>query len=127
MAAAQVGQFLGLVIIAALAFWLLRRAHRRSQRRYEQLAPQPPTVSAIVDAAEPVARPNRPLREEAELRKIYERVGKPEAFGEAKEKVVELAAQLVERDGIGMDEALRTAYRRSLAEHREYLAAKGLG
>jgi hypothetical protein len=136
MAAYQAGQLLGLVILAALAFWLLRRARRRSEQRYEELAPKPPTVSAIVAAAEPVAakpvaakpvaEPNGSPPEEAELREIYEKVGKPEALVEAKEKVVDLAAQLVERDGIEMDEALRTAYRRSLAEHREYLAAKGL-
>jgi hypothetical protein len=132
MAAYQAGQLLGLVILAALAFWLLRRARRRSEKRYEELAPEPPTVSEIVAAAEPVAESNgtppeeAEPHEEAELREIYEKVGKPEAFAEAKEKVVDLAAQLVEREGLDMDEALRTAYRRSLAEHREYLAAKGL-
>jgi hypothetical protein len=131
MAASQAGQLLGLVILAALAFWLLRRARRRSEQRYEELAPEPPTVSAIVAAAKPVvakpvAESNGTPQEEAELREIYEKVGKPDAFAEAKEKVVDLAAQLVEREGLGMDEALHTAYRRSLAEHREYLAAKGL-
>jgi hypothetical protein len=119
-------QILGLVILAALAVWLVRRAHRRSEERYRQFSPQLPTVSAVVAAAEPVARSNGSPPEEAELREIYDKVGKPEAFGEAKEKVVSMAAELVVRDGIDMAEALRIAYRRSLAEHREYLAARGL-
>jgi hypothetical protein len=145
-------QILGVVVIAILAVWLVRRARARSQSKYEQLAPHPPTVSEIVAAAEPVAESNGSDSQvvaesngatpklvaisngagpevselEAELREIYDKVGHPEAFEEAKGKVTDLAADLVERDGTDMDEALRTAYDRSLAEHREYLTAKGL-
>jgi len=60
-----------------------------------------------------------------ELQRIYELVGKPWAFKEAKVKVDELAEQLT-LEGVAPDEALRRAYDRSLTEHREYLAAKGL-
>jgi hypothetical protein len=124
------GQILALVVLACLAFLLLRRARRRSKERYEAAAPAPLTVSKIVgetesESAAP-ANGNGSPPEEAELREIYERVGKPESFPEAKEKVVSLAAELVEQDDLEMDEALRTAYRRSLREHRQYLAAKGL-
>ena len=145
-------QILGLVVIAVLVVWLIRRARARSQSNYEKHAPEPPTVSEIVAAAkpvedsngsdpdlvaesngsdpEPVASLNGAAPEisglEAELKEIYEKVGKPDSFEEAKGKVTDLAAELVEKDGVDMDEALRTAYRRSLTEHREYLAAKGL-
>lgn len=125
-----VGQLLALVVLAGLAFLLLRRARRRSKERYEAAAPEPLTVSALLadGDSEPDAQSNGngSPPEEAELRKIYERVGKPEAFGEAKEKVVSLAAELVERDHLEMGDALRTAYRRSLREHRQYLAARNL-
>ena len=60
-----------------------------------------------------------------ELQRIYELVGKPWAFKEAKGKVEEFADQLA-ADGMDRDEALRRAFDRSLAEHREYLAAKGI-
>ena len=60
-----------------------------------------------------------------ELQRIYEVVGKPHAFKEAKGKVEELADQLTS-EGVAPDEALRRAYSRSLTEHREYLAAKGI-
>jgi hypothetical protein len=127
---ALAGQLLALLVLAGLAFLLLRRARRRSKERYEAAAPQPLTVSGLLadGDSEPAARSNGngSPPEEAELREIYERVGKPEAFGEAKEKVVSLAADLVERDHLEMHEALRTAYRRSLREHRQYLADKGL-
>ena len=63
---------------------------------------------------------------EDELRRIYELVGKPSAFPEAKGKVTLLADCLATERGIDRDEALRLAYDRSLAEHREYLAAKGI-
>jgi hypothetical protein len=148
----QVAQILGLVIVAGLAVWLVRRAVKRSHNRYEELAPNPVTVEAIVADAEsaatsngaqpervaqsngtdsePVAQSNgagpEPSELEAELREIYDRVGRPDSFEEAKGKVTDLAAELVERDGIEMNEALRVAYRRSLAEHRSYLAEHGL-
>jgi hypothetical protein len=61
-----------------------------------------------------------------ELRRVYELVGKPSAFLEAKGKVTLLADCLATERGIDGDEALRLAYDRSLAEHREYLAAKGI-
>jgi hypothetical protein len=61
---------------------------------------------------------------EQELRRIYELVGKPSAFGEAKGKVEVLADCLCRERRIDHDEALRLAYDRSLAEHREYLASK---
>ena len=60
-----------------------------------------------------------------ELQRIYELVGKPHAFKEAKGKVEELAGQLT-TEGLAPDEALRRAYERSLTEHRDYLAAKGI-
>ena len=63
---------------------------------------------------------------EDELRRIYELVGKPSAFPEAKGKVTLLADCLATERGIERDEALRLAYDRSLAEHREYLAARGI-
>jgi hypothetical protein len=140
-AAYQTGQLLGLVMLALLVFWFLRRAKRRSDRQYEALAPRAPTASEIMamaagpngSAPTPAAEVNGSDRSDpvigrldAELRMIYERVGKPDAFDEAKGKVTDLATELVERDGIDMGEALRTAYRRSVTEHREYLVAKGL-
>jgi hypothetical protein len=60
-----------------------------------------------------------------ELQRIYALVGKPHAFKEAKGKVEELADKLTV-EGVDRDEALRRAYTRSLTEHREYLAAKGI-
>ena len=63
---------------------------------------------------------------EKELRLIYERVGKPSAFREAKGKVEVLADCLCRERRIDHDAALELAYDRSLAEHREYLAAKGI-
>jgi hypothetical protein len=60
---------------------------------------------------------------EDELRGIYQLVGKPSAFPEAKSKVILLADRLATERGIDRDQALRLAYERSLAEHREYLAA----
>ena len=63
---------------------------------------------------------------EDELRRVYELAGKPSAFPEAKGKVTLLADCLATERGIERDEALRLAYDRSLAEHREYLAAKGI-
>jgi hypothetical protein len=60
-----------------------------------------------------------------ELQRIYELVGKPHAFKEAKGKVEELADQLT-TEGVAPDEALRRAYTRSLTEHRDYLATKGI-
>jgi hypothetical protein len=132
-------QILALVLVVALVFWLVRRARKRSQSRDEH-APQPSSVAPIaakVETAESdhevpelVAESNgadpEPTELEAELKEIYDKVGEPDSFGEAKEKVTALAADLVERDGIDMNEALRIAYLRSLVEHREYLAAKGL-
>jgi hypothetical protein len=134
-------QLLGLVILAALVFWLIRRAKKRADEHYEAHAPMPPTISEIMaEVAEsnggvpaPVAAVNGSdvsdpeiAELEAELQRIYEKVGQPDAFEEAKGKVTDLADDLAERDGIDMGEALRTAYRRSLTEHRDYLAAKGL-
>ena len=63
---------------------------------------------------------------EDELRRVYELVGKPSAFPEAKGKVILLADCLATERGIDRAEALRLAYDRSLAEHREYLATKGI-
>ena len=63
---------------------------------------------------------------EKELRRIYERVGKPSAFREAKGKVEVLADCLCRERRIEHDAALELAYDRSLSEHREYLAAKGI-
>jgi hypothetical protein len=63
---------------------------------------------------------------ERELRKIYELVGKPSAFAEAKGKVQVLADCLSNERGIAQSEALRLAYERSLTEHRDYLTAKGI-
>jgi hypothetical protein len=60
-----------------------------------------------------------------ELQRIYELVGKPWAFKDAKGKVEELADELTS-EGFAPDEALRRAYDRSLSEHREYLASKGI-
>jgi hypothetical protein len=137
----QAIQILGLLIVAGLVVLLFRWARQRSQKRYEALAPQPPSVSEIVAAADPVPKSNGSDPQaaaksngagpdvselEAELKEIYERVGQPEAFEEAKGKVTDLAAELVERDGVDMNHALRAAYLRSLTEHREYLAANGL-
>jgi hypothetical protein len=140
-----------LVILGALGFLVVRWANKRSQARYEELAPMPPSALAIVAAdsaarsngkhPEPVAASNGNHPEpvaatngfdpevtelEAELKGIYDRVGKPDAFEEAKGKVTEFASDLVNRDGIDMHEALRTSYRRSLTEHHEYLASKHL-
>jgi hypothetical protein len=130
-------QILGLVLIGLLLIWLVLRARKRSQKRRT-----PPTVSTIVAAAEPVAAKSNgsapelvavsngagpePPELEAELREIYEKVGHPDSFHEANEKVTSLAGDLIMRDSIDKDEALRIAYGRSLDEHREYLAAKGL-
>jgi hypothetical protein len=63
---------------------------------------------------------------ETELRRIYELVGKPSAFREAKGKVEVLADCLCRERRIDHDAALKLAYHRSLTEHREYLAAKGI-
>ena len=146
----KVIQILGLLIIGGLVFWLVRRRNQRA--RNEQLAAQPPSFSTFAAEPEPVAKSNgtdaEPVAEpnatdleppaepngsdpevselEQELRRIYDKVGKPDAFEEAKDKVTDLASDLVDEDGIEMNEALRVAYRRSLAEHREYLASKGL-
>jgi len=133
----QVGQLLGLVFLGALIFWLVRRYTRRSHARYAQLAPPPPVMAMPERIAESTATPPEPVGEsngsdpdvselEEELRAIYAKLGQPEAFEEAKGKVTDLASDLVDDDGIDMNEALRIAYRRSLAEHREYLASKGL-
>jgi hypothetical protein len=65
-----------------------------------------------------------PRELENELRRIYEQLGKPSAFREAKGKVLVLADCLGGERGIDRDRALALAYERSLAEHREYLAAK---
>jgi hypothetical protein len=156
-AAYQVGQVLGLVILVALVFWLIRRFKKRADEHYEKNAPMPPTISEIMAEVavsnggvhspsngvvpspsngvvpSPVAEVNgsddadpEVAELEGELRRIYEKVGQTDAFDEANGKVTDLAADLVEQDGLDMGEALRTAYRRSLAEHHEYLAAKGL-
>src|SRR5262249_48406046 len=63
---------------------------------------------------------------ENELRGMYELIGKPSAFPEAKGKVILLADCLATERGIDRDEALRLAYERSLTEHRAYLSAKGI-
>jgi hypothetical protein len=130
-------QILGLVLVALLLIWLVLRARKRAQKRRT-----PPTVSTIVAAAGPVAAESNGSAPElvaasngtgpetseleAELREIYDKVGHPDSFDEANEKVTSLADDLVERDSIDKDEALRIAYGRSLAEHREYLTAQGL-
>jgi hypothetical protein len=62
--------------------------------------------------------------QEAELESIYERIGKPEAVSEAKDKVRDLAQQRTADGSWSDDEALHKAYQVSLAEHREYLAAQ---
>jgi hypothetical protein len=148
-------QILGLALIALLLIWLVLRARKRAQKRRTPPtvstivaaagpvaaesngsapelaaasngavpeAPEPDEVSESDEASEPDEIPDP----EAELREIYDKVGHPDSFDEAKGKVTALAGELVERDGIDMNEALRIAYGRSLDEHREYLAAKGL-
>jgi hypothetical protein len=130
-------QILGLVLVGLLLIWLVLRARKRSQKRRT-----PPTVSTIVASAGPVAAESNGSAPElvaasngtgpdtseleAELRAIYDKVGHPDSFDEANEKVTALATELAERDGIDKDKALRTAYRTSLAEHQQYLAAKGI-
>jgi hypothetical protein len=66
----------------------------------------------------------REMREE--LQRIYSLVGHADSLPEALEKVQALADDLVVQEGCRADEALYIAYRRSLDEHRDYLAAKGL-
>jgi hypothetical protein len=72
------------------------------------------------------SKPDDLAEMEDELKRVYELVGKPSAFPEAKGKVTLLADCLATERGIDRDEALRLAYDRSLAEHREFLAAKGI-
>jgi hypothetical protein len=134
-------QILGLFILAALVAWLVIRLRNRPQKPFSEVAPKPLTVAAIVDGAETsseskaadqgVVAESNPAGPDVseldqELKEIYDKAGHPDSFTEAKEKVTALAAELAERDGIDNDEALRTAYRTSLAEHHEYLAAKGI-
>jgi hypothetical protein len=138
-----------LVIVVALVFWLVRNSRKRAQASDPPVAPPQSAESIIAEVRstadasengrvlEPEPEPNGVEPEvviapngsesdiaelEDELRQIYERVGHPESFGEAKEKVTDLADQLVEEDGMSRDEALRAAYERSLTEHREYVA-----
>jgi len=134
-------QILALFILAALVAWLVIRVRRRPHKPFSEVAPAPLTVAAIVEGAEASSQSNaadhggaaesNPAGPDVseldqELKEIYDKVGHPDSFTEAKEKVTALATELAERDGIDDDEALRTAYRTSLAEHHEYLAAKGI-
>ena len=134
-------QILGLFILAALVAWLVIRVRRRPHKPFSEVAPKPLTVAAIVEGAEASSQSNaadhggvaesNPAGPDVseldqELKEIYDKAGHPDSLTEAKEKVNALATELAERDGIDNDEALRTAYRTSIAEHREYLAAKGL-
>jgi hypothetical protein len=140
----ELGQVMGLVILGVLLFWLFRNARRRVEKRHAAQAP-PPSAEALIAEVRAAAAANGSEAEtangseaettngsepgtsdlEGELREIYERVGHPEAFDEAKRKVTDLAGELAEDEGMAMNEALRVAYERSLAEHREYLAARG--
>ncbi len=140
----ELGQFIGLVILGLLLFWLFRNARRRVEKRHAAQAP-PPSAEALIAEVQAAAAANGSEPEKAngsepettngseprtsdledELREIYERVGHPEAFEEAKRKVTDLAGELVQDEGMPGNEALRVAYERSLAEHREYLAARG--
>lgn len=139
----ELGQVIGLVILGLLLFWLFRNARRRVEKRHAGQAP-PPSAEALIaevraasaangieperaNGSEPEANGFEPGTSdlEDELREIYERVGHPEAFEEAKRKVTRLAGELARDEGMPGNEALRMAYERSLAEHREYLAASG--
>jgi hypothetical protein len=128
MAAYDMGQFLGVVILVALLAWLLRNSRRRAEQRRASLLPPMTAHQLIAEvqaaAAKEAERDPDPSELDRELREIYERLGHPEAFREAKEKVTGLADELAERDGMSPGRALRAAYERSLAEHREYLAAR---
>jgi hypothetical protein len=63
---------------------------------------------------------------EAELEQIYAQLGAPEGLSEAKGKVHDLAEELVADGGWSEAEALVIAYRRSLEEHRRFLASRKL-
>jgi hypothetical protein len=63
---------------------------------------------------------------EDELERIYALAGAPSAFPEALHKVEALANDLYRQLDCRPDEALYIAFRRSLAEHREYLSAQGI-
>jgi hypothetical protein len=125
-----------------------RRAERRAKRE-ERAAPESnaaptesnaaPTESngvaagsngAPIEAEQPDEQEGEETPDfsvlEGELKDIYEAVGHPDAFAEAMEKVHALASELFARDDITKDEALYAAFLKSLAEHRDYLAAKGL-
>ncbi len=124
----ELGQIIGLVILGLLLFWLFRNARKRVEKRHAAQAP-PPSAEALIAEVRAAAAANGsepgPSDLEDELREIYERVGHPEAFEEAKQKVTDLAGVLVRDEGMPGSEALRVAYERSLAEHRVYLTARG--
>jgi hypothetical protein len=63
---------------------------------------------------------------ESELQRIYEIAGAPEAFAEALGKVEDLAEELRRQEGCRSDEAIYVAFRRSIAEHRDYLVTRGI-
>jgi hypothetical protein len=63
---------------------------------------------------------------EDELERIYALAGAPSAFPEALDKVEALADDLTKQADCRYDEALYVAFRRSLAEHHEYLSAQGV-
>jgi hypothetical protein len=151
-----VGQIMGLVVLVALAVWFVRRARERSQKRFQELAPAPPVIDEPPLSGRPLAVTEPPAvmkppaiagangaapaaaaesngteldctHLEQELKVIYVKLGKPGAFAEAKEKVLDLARERFAEGTWNQDEALYKAYEVSLAEHRKYLAGQELG
>jgi hypothetical protein len=143
------GRILGVILIATLAFLLIRKWRERRQASQAEQRPQtwvpvrmsmpaalatPPPAPATLPArpaappAPPAAPPTPPAfdtsRMEAELEGIYRKLGAPQGIEEAKGKVKDLARRLTANQGIGGEEALYQAYEVSLDEHRDYLASQ---